>query len=96
MKQVATKVSLFLNRMEYLEHILVSNGLAGSSQHISAIKTAVFSTDWAQVILFLGVCNTNRKCIRYFSRIAWLLNEYVQKEKKLERWDLTIKALDAL
>lgn len=66
------------------------------SKDVGAMRAAVFQSDTAQVLPFLGACNEYRGFIEDFSNIARPFNGYLKQSKEFDRSNLTTEALNTL
>lgn len=85
---------MFATKIEWLDHILMPARPAAAFGNINARKTTDFRTESKLMRPFLDACIVCKRFIESFSKITWLLNGYLRKNKKFHLLNLTTEALD--
>lgn len=79
--------------IEYVGRILLSDRLAAAYNNVYVIRTAVFQTDSKQMRWFWSACNVFKRFIKYITKTAQPLNDYLGKDMELDWLDPTTEAL---
>ena len=77
-----SKCSLFLDRVNFLGHVVSAQGVSMESGKVDAIKAWPVPKTVTHVQQFLGLCNYYRRFILRFSEIASPLTLLTRKDQK--------------
>ena len=75
------KCQFWMQRLPFLGHIIIPQGIGPDSGKVEAIKKLIPPRNVSQLRSFLGLAGYYRKFIRNFSEIARPLNELLKKEQ---------------
>ncbi|GKB61743.1 reverse transcriptase domain-containing protein [Tanacetum coccineum] len=77
-----SKCDFWIHIVQFLEHLIDSQGLHVDPTKIEAVKNWASPTTPTEIRQFLGLTSYYRRFIKYFSKIAKSLTELTQKNKK--------------
>nr|GFB57800.1 reverse transcriptase domain-containing protein [Tanacetum cinerariifolium] len=77
-----SKCDLWINIVQFLRHVVDSQGIHVDPANIEAVKNWVSPTTPTEVRQFLGLADYYQRFIKDFSKIAKSLTELTQKNKK--------------
>lgn len=80
------KCSFFKRKVNYLGHVISSDGIQTCPEKISAVKDWPTPKDKTAVRAFLGLCSYYRRFVKNFSDIAKPLHQLTE-EKRQFNWD---------
>ncbi|GJU60617.1 putative reverse transcriptase domain-containing protein [Tanacetum coccineum] len=80
--QVFSKCDFWIHIVQFLEHLIDSQGLHVDPAKIEAVKNWASPTTPTEIRQFLRLAGYYQRFIKYFSKIAKSLTELTQKKKK--------------
>jgi deoxyuridine 5'-triphosphate nucleotidohydrolase len=90
------KCEFFKEAVEYLGHIISSQGIATDPKKVEVIKAWPVPTNLKELQSFLGLCNYYRRFIKDYSRIATSLTNLTHKDTPYEWTPANTQAFEEL
>ena len=77
------KCDFYQNKIQYLGHVISTEGIAVDTEKIRAIMEWMVPKDVADIQSFMGITRYYRRFIEGFSKIAYPSHHYKRKEPSL-------------